>query len=134
MLVERLRDALCDAAVLLTADQERVQDPAAVVDRDVPQELDPSRVGVDLHHGDVRAEWEARRTLVEVELVREAGLHAFGELGRVARRSAVVRTVICPRQPWARGVRDRRLCRDDVLPGESLLARVVLDRHWVAGV
>ena len=60
-LVQRLRDALRDAAVLLAGDEQRVDDPAAVVDRDVADQLDPSGVAVDLDDRDVRTERERSR-------------------------------------------------------------------------
>ena len=56
LLVQRLRDALRDAAVLLAGDEQRVEDPPAVVDRDVTQQLDRAGLGVDLDDRDVRAE------------------------------------------------------------------------------
>ena len=71
-LEQRLRDALRDAAVLLARDEQRVEDPAAVVDRDVAEQLDAAGLAVDLDDGDVRAEREGRVALVEVELVRRA--------------------------------------------------------------
>ena len=50
LLEERLRDALHDAAVHLALDDERVDLVAAVVDRDVAQELDRAGLLVDLDH------------------------------------------------------------------------------------
>ena len=42
-------------------DEQRVEDAAAVVDRDVAQQLDPAGLAVDLDDRDVRAERERRR-------------------------------------------------------------------------
>ena len=55
---------------------------AAVVDRDVAEQLDPPGVAVDLDHRDVRAERERRRAGIEVELVREARLPCSRAGGR----------------------------------------------------
>ena len=57
-LVERLRDAGRDAAVDLALGDERVDDGAGVVDRDVPQGDGRAGLRVDLHDRDVRAERE----------------------------------------------------------------------------
>ena len=74
-LEQRLRRALGDPAVLLTRDQDRIQDASTVVDRDVAHEVDPSRLEVHVDHRDVRAERIGRLALVEVEGHSEAGLH-----------------------------------------------------------
>ena len=58
LLPERLRDALHDAAVDLALDDERVDLVAAVVDRDVAQQLDAPGLLVDLDDRDVHAERE----------------------------------------------------------------------------
>ena len=63
LLPQRLRDALDDAAVLLAGDDQRVEDPAAVVDRDVAQRRDQAGLGVDLDDRDVGAERERRAVL-----------------------------------------------------------------------
>ena len=49
-----------EPAVLLAVDEHRVEDAAAVVDRDVADRLDPAGLGVDLDDRDVRAERERR--------------------------------------------------------------------------
>jgi hypothetical protein len=61
---------LRNATVLLPADDE-VEDPAAIVDGDVTEHLDPTGLGVDLDHRDVRLERERRAVLVDVELRRQ---------------------------------------------------------------
>ena len=56
MLAHRLADALHDAAVQLALEQRVVDDAAAVVDRDIAQQLSTAPVSrVDLDLGDVRA-------------------------------------------------------------------------------
>ena len=72
-LVEGLRDALGDAAVLLARDEHRVEDAARVVDGDVAALVDPAGVEVDLDDGDVGAEREAGLALLEVELLAHRG-------------------------------------------------------------
>ena len=112
-LVQRLRGALGDPAVLLAADEQRVEDPPAVVDRDVAQQLDLAGLGVDLDERDVATERERGVGPVEVELVGEPGFHVgratrvvAGRLGQVGPRRA--------RWPARRrrgGRRCRRRCR-----------------------
>ena len=58
LLPQRLGHPLGDPAVLLAGDDQRVEDAAAVVDRDVAQGPDPARLGVDLDHRHVGAEGE----------------------------------------------------------------------------
>ena len=85
--VQHLRDALRDAAVLLAGDEHRVDDRAAVVDRDVAQQLDAAGVGVDLDDRDVRRRTGTTTTAgVEVELVRELRFHALGPARGVLHR------------------------------------------------
>ncbi|MCO5546661.1 hypothetical protein L7F22_000095 [Adiantum nelumboides] len=91
LLVQRLRDALGETAVLLALDEQRVQDPPAVVDGDVAQRGDPPGVGVDLDHRQVRPEREGRPVLRGVEpdvqlLPRGGGLavHVAPGRGRAA--------------------------------------------------
>ncbi len=66
LLPQRLRDALRDPAVLLTGHDQRVEDAAAVVDRNVPQRRDHAGVEIDFDDCDVRAERERRTVLLEV--------------------------------------------------------------------
>jgi len=61
MLGEHLAQALHDAAVQLPVEQHVVEDPAAVVDRDVAQHLDRAGVAVDLHLGDMGTAGESGR-------------------------------------------------------------------------
>ena len=97
-LVQRLRGALRDAAVLLAGDEQRVQDATAVVDGDVAQHRDLAGLGVDLDHRHVRAERERRVGAVEVELVAQRrGLETVGQLRRVARRRRPARPTTAPR-------------------------------------
>lgn len=65
--MQRLRDALGEPAVLLALDEQRVQDPPAVVDGDVPERRDPPGLGVDLDDRQVRPEREGRAVLRGVE-------------------------------------------------------------------
>ena len=68
LLPERLRDPRRQPTVHLAVDEHRVQDAAAVVDRDVADGLHATGVGVDLDHRDVGAERERRPRLHEVVL------------------------------------------------------------------
>jgi len=56
--VECLRQALRDTAVHLAGDQQRVEDPAAVVHRDVAPDHYLAGLGVDLHDAHVRSKWK----------------------------------------------------------------------------
>ena len=59
-------------------DEHRVEDPSAVVDRDVAQQPDVAGFHVDLDDGHVRAERKRRATAIEVEIVTErTWLHAL---------------------------------------------------------
>ncbi len=60
LLQQRLRDALGDAAVPLALGEQRVEHGARVVDGDEPAQHGLAGLGVDLGHGDVRAERERR--------------------------------------------------------------------------
>jgi hypothetical protein len=71
LLEQRLANAGSDAAVLLALDEQRREHRAAVVDGDVADEAHLAGLGVDLDHGDVRAERERGTLLVEVELAVE---------------------------------------------------------------
>ena len=62
---QRLRDALPEPTVLLASHQHRVEDPAAVVDGDVTEQLHLPGRGVHLDDRDVRAERERRSALPE---------------------------------------------------------------------
>ena len=79
LLEQRLGGALGDAAVDLALEQHRVEHPAGVVAGDVADQLHLAGLGVDLDHGDVRAERERR----------PAGLEERG-VGRPSGRSASV--------------------------------------------
>ena len=57
-----------DAAVLLALDQQRVQYPAAIVDRDVAHHANTAGFGVDLDDRHVGPEWKRRVGPVEVAL------------------------------------------------------------------
>ena len=65
LLVQRLRDALPESAVHLPVHEHRVQDAAAVVDRDVTDRPHVAGLRVDLHDRHVRAERERRLQLAE---------------------------------------------------------------------
>ena len=65
-----------DAAVLLALDEQRVEDRAAVVDRDVAHDPHLAGVEVDLDGGDVAAERERGIALVEVAGRAEHAGHA----------------------------------------------------------
>ncbi len=76
LLEQGLRDRLDDAAVHLPVDDHRVDDVAAVVDGDVVDDLDATRLGVDLDLAHVRAEREREvRRIVEGRRLH-AGLDA----------------------------------------------------------
>ncbi len=57
-LVQRLSDRVHDPAVHLPVDQHRIDRRAAVVDRDVLDDLHLARLGIDLDHARVRSERE----------------------------------------------------------------------------
>ena len=63
LLPQRLRDPRREPAVHLAVDEQRVEDAAAVVDRDVAHRHDPAGLDVDLDDRDVRAERERRARL-----------------------------------------------------------------------
>ncbi len=71
--------------MLLPAHEQRVEDPTAVVDGDVADQLDPAGLGVDLDDCNVRTERVGRLALVEVERVREPRFHVRRELRGIAR-------------------------------------------------
>ena len=85
LLPERLRHPLGDTAVLLAGDEQRIDDPPAVVDGDVAQRAHLPGLGVHLHDRDVRPEGERGPVLLEVELGGEqpagAALVAVGRSG-----------------------------------------------------
>ena len=92
---ERLADALRQPAVDLAGDQHRADDVAAVVDRDVAEQLDLARLREDLDHRDVGAEGEGLvgrfeevgRLQPGVDVVRQAAaVGGFGDLGQGQRR------------------------------------------------
>ena len=58
LLVERLAEALHDAAVHLAIDQQRIDDDAAIVHGDVALDLDLAGIAIDFRHDDVGAEGE----------------------------------------------------------------------------
>ena len=60
-LVHRLRDSLRDAAVNLALDQQRAEDFAAIVDRDVSQKFRLTGLRIDFDDRDVGAEREGAR-------------------------------------------------------------------------
>src|SRR5450759_4208699 len=55
LFVEGLRNALCNAAMDLAVDDHRVDDVAAVVDRNVALEIDMASLGIDPDHRAVSA-------------------------------------------------------------------------------
>ena len=99
--VERLGNPLRDAAMELTVDDQRVDDVADIVDRDVSDRLDLTRIAIDLDHADVRAERErAVRRIVVGRLIEER-LHparqVVGDAGR--ERDLLDRLRRCPATP-----------------------------------
>ena len=98
LLVERRRDALRDAAVHLAVDDQRVDDRADVVDRDVADEPRVARLRVDLDDRRVGAAGprEVRR------VVRRR---------RLERRLHPVRAGCGPRTPPTRPLRSSSPCR-----------------------
>ena len=56
-----LADALSDPAVNLALDQHRLQHPAAIIERGIGDQTDPSGIGVDLDFGDMHPVGKRRR-------------------------------------------------------------------------
>ena len=97
---QRLRDALRDAAVDLALDDHRVDDVAAVVDRDVLLQIDAAGLGVDLDHRDVRAERPDEVGRIEVGDRFEPLLHALGQARAVGGEGDLAhRLARCPGCP-----------------------------------
>ncbi len=67
LLPQCLRHPLSDPPVLLAPDQQRVDDPTAVVDGDVPHRPDRPGLDIDLHDRDVRPEREGWALYFEVD-------------------------------------------------------------------
>ena len=65
---QRLRGTLGDAAVPLALGQHGVEHRPGVVHRDVPDVPDLAGLGVHLHHGHVRAEWERGPVALELDV------------------------------------------------------------------
>ena len=87
VLEQRLRHALREASVLLTPNQDRVQDGTAVIDRHVTDGSGVPRLSVDLHDGHVSAEREGRAGLaVDARRPKRPGVEprreAVGIVGR----------------------------------------------------
>ena len=80
--------------MLLTGDEQRVHDLAAVIDRDDARQLDLAGVGIDFDHRDVRTERERRAVGHVVELVPQAVEH----VGRAAQRVLHRARELGPRQ------------------------------------
>src|SRR6516162_10325856 len=78
-LEQRLGGSLRDPAVDLPLDEHRVDATPAVVHRDVTDQLDLPRLGVDLRHRDVDAERIGRILHLEVGLRPQPGLRAGRE-------------------------------------------------------
>src|ERR1700731_5132518 len=75
VLHQRLTDALDDPAVDLSLAEQRVQDPADIVDRDVAGQCDLAGLLVDLDLAAMRPAGECRATgRTEIGPLREAGL------------------------------------------------------------
>ena len=85
-LVERLADALDGAAVHLPGDQQRADDPAAVVHRDHALQRDVARLAVDLDDGDVGAERQGEVGRLEGRRRLEPGLDLLAAACRPAGR------------------------------------------------
>jgi hypothetical protein len=77
-LVKRLSDALRDAAVDLTIDDQRVDDIATVIDSHVTFQIDDAGIRVNLDNCDVRAEGEGAVRRIVVARFVEEWLHASG--------------------------------------------------------
>ena len=81
-LVERRGDALCDAAVDLPVDDQRIDDGATVVDCDVPDKASVAGLRVDLDDGGVRAARPGEVGRVVDRRLLEPRLHPVGEVVR----------------------------------------------------
>ena len=55
---QRLRRALCDAAVDLSLGEQRVHDSTGIIDRDMSEQRDLARLGVHLDHREMGPEGE----------------------------------------------------------------------------
>ena len=86
MLEQRLSDALGDAAMGLTVDDQRVHRPAHIIDRGVTDNLDKTHFRIDLDFAHVAAIGEARliHGLVafsdqrSAEILRQIGARSHG--------------------------------------------------------
>ena len=85
LLVERVADAVRDAAVNLSFDEQRIDDRAAIVDDEVALDLDRRRLGIDLDDHRVHAARGAAAVGPEVGRALEArlGARADGAAQRV---------------------------------------------------
>ena len=89
--------------MLLTGDEERVENTTAVVDGDVATHRHLAGVSVDLDNRNMRTERERRVGAVEVELMSKcARLDTGGQLRSVTRRNREV----TPRDGLRRRARD----------------------------
>ena len=95
-LEQRLADGVHDPAVDLAVDQLRVDRRAAVVDRDVADDVDVAGLRVHVDHARVRAEREHEvLRVVERELL-EPRLHALGQVLRDVGRAGDLADASCP--------------------------------------
>src|SRR5712692_7208012 len=81
LLVQRGADPLREAAVDLALDDHRIDDVAAVVDRDEAPDFHVARAAVDVHHADVTAEGESQVGRIVIVRRLQPRLHALRMVG-----------------------------------------------------
>ena len=79
LFVKRLPQPLDDSSLDLAVDQERIDDLAAVVHRNVSLELDPAGLWFDFHYTDMGAKWKGKVGWLKLGFRGKAGRHLFGE-------------------------------------------------------
>ncbi len=85
VLEQRLADALRNAALDLALGQQRIDQPAVIVDRGIAFEADGAGFRIDLNLGEVAAVWK-RDDVADVEdMAVETGRHAFRQVRGVGR-------------------------------------------------
>ena len=93
MLQQRLADTLGESTLHLAFRQHGVDEAPVVVDRDIAQEIDGTRLGIDLDLGDMTAVREGEH-VGDVEHMRaQPGRHAVRQVRRIARTGGEGREV-----------------------------------------
>ena len=83
MLDHRLADALGDAALHLAFGQQRIDQPAVIVDRSVVQQAHRTGLGIDLDLGDMAAAREGEDIGHVHHMHSETSCHAVRQIGRI---------------------------------------------------